>query len=614
MTATGGTKIIGTAGHIDHGKTSLVKALTGVDLDATPEETERGITISLGFTSLTLPNGEVVALIDVPGHERLVRTMVSGATGIDGVLLVISAQDGVMPQTVEHLSILQLLGVTNGIVVLTMADLVDDEMLELAAAEVEDLLQDTPLEGAPCIPFSAVTGVGQADLLHAIEQLPINKRPSQHQFRMPIDRTFVQSGFGSVATGTVWSGTLKEGETVTLLPSGQSARVRALQQHGAPTKSVGAGQRAAINLSGIERSELPRGTVITTGDVPCCQMIDARYQHIKGATPLVDGAEVRVLHGTSEHIAKVYIVSEMDIIEPEDEVWVQLRLREPLPALPGDRFILRRPSPQITLGGGQIVDCWPPRLRKRNRDRCSRELTDLMAGDETVWLERAGESGLSVEDWQARAPACTDGVPMGGRIFGPKTADRLKTHLLESLGEYHRKHPLSPGAGRRELHRGRLAHLDRRVFDDLIKGLEDAKDVITQGPLLRLIEFQVTLSPAQQQTKKQLMDHLDSAGVEGATLKTLQEGRSPEEAHSLLRLLTMEESVQPIAGIGFVATTHTNAIIAILEEHFANHQTLSPGDFKALSGLTRKRAIPLLEWLDEKKFTIRTAEGRARFK
>ncbi|MCA9569222.1 MAG: selenocysteine-specific translation elongation factor, partial [Myxococcales bacterium] len=299
--------VVGTAGHIDHGKTSLVKMLTGRDLDTLPEEQERGITIALGFAPLDLPDGRRAALVDVPGHERLVRTMVAGATGLDAVMLVVSAVDGVMPQTREHLAILQLLGVRRGIVVVSMADLVDEELLELAMADVEDVVAGTFLEGCPIVPTSAPQGRGKDEVLGLLAGFTESQADPEGPFRLPVDRAFSRPGFGTVVTGTSWSGTLADGATVDLLPSSRQARVRGIQVQGQSTQAAPPRARVALNLAGTEVADVPRGTVVAHGHVPCPHMVDAVYEHLASSPPLDDGAPVRVLLGTSEVLGRIHM-------------------------------------------------------------------------------------------------------------------------------------------------------------------------------------------------------------------------------------------------------------------------------------------------------------------
>jgi len=603
--------VVGTAGHIDHGKTSLVRSLTGVDLDTLPEERERGITIALHFASLVLADGRRVAFVDVPGHERLVRTMVAGATGVDAVLLCVSAVDGAMPQTKEHLAILDLLGVSAGAVVLTMADLVDDDMLALVADDVADTVRGTFLQSAPVIPYSSVTGRGKPDLLAVLASFPPTQRTDTGPFRMPVDRSFSRAGFGTVVTGTTWSGSIAEGDQVDLLPQRSVARVRGIEIHGAPAPRAGAGRRTALNLSGIETEDVPRGTVVTHGAVPCSSIVDVRYRHLRSAPELVDGVQVLVLHGTAERRARLAVTTESDTIAPGADVVAQLRLEAPLPCLPGDRFVLRRPSPVETLGGGTILDPWAVKIRRRDRDRAAQELARLAAGDRHVLLERAGDAGLSHAEAIERGLDPSSGVTLGDRIFAPRTAERLQVALLEALTAFHVAHPLVLGAHRRELHRDRLAQVPDKAFDALVDSLAVHRQVHIDGPLLRVAGFAVALDSAQTELRAALLKAVASAGLEGRATKQLAEGRDGDQVAALLRLLETDGMIAEVEGMGFVIPAVLTDLQKKIRAWFAaGHDALTPQDFKEITGLTRKAAIPLLEWLDKKRLTQRRGDHR----
>ncbi len=606
----GASTIVGTAGHIDHGKSSLVRTLTGVDPDTLPEEKERGITIALGFAPMRLPDGRTVAFVDVPGHEKLVRTMVAGATGIDAVLLCISAMDGAMPQTREHLAILTLLGVSQGAVVLTMADLVDAELLALAREDASALVRGTFLEGRPIVPYSSVTGAGRDELLAVIASFGQKPRPTDGAFRLPVDRTFVRTGFGTVVTGTVASGELEDGALVQLLPGDGTARVRGIQVHGEASTKASSGWRAALNLAGIERAEVPRGTVVTSGSVACSAMIDVRYRHLASSEALQDDVPIRILHGTAERIGRLHIAEDRDQIEPGTSVWAQLRLDAPLVCWPGDRFVLRRPSPEETLGGGEIVDPWAPRLRAKDRVRCGEELTRLARGDRQVWLERAGETGLAAADVAARR--ITGGVTLGERVLSPKVTARLEGALIEALGNYHASHPLAEGAPRRELFAGRLEHLGERSFDALTERLAANRAVVTEGPSIRLSAFKIGLSKVQQELRKRILASIVVAGFDGLAPKALHEKHPEPEVHALAQLLESAGDIQPVAGLGWVGKDVIEDLEARIRKWFSGHEDLTPGDFKELTGLSRKGAIPWLEWLDKTRWTRRVGDVRKR--
>lgn len=609
--ATGATWVVGTAGHVDHGKTSLIRALTGVDLDTRPEERTRGITIALGFVPLDLPAGRRVAFVDVPGHERLVRTMIAGATGIDAALLCVSAQDGVMPQTREHLAILELLGVSHGIIALTKADLVDQELLELAAEEIADEVTGTFLEGAAIVPVSAVAGTGLDDLKEALEALPVELEDAGGPFRLPVDRAFSRPGFGTVVTGTAWSGTLAVGDTVRLLPDDLEARVRGLQTHGVATDTVRAGWRVAINLSGVDVEQAPRGTVVCTGHVPSSQMIDVHLRVLDSAPELDDGAAVRFLVGTSEVLGRLYLAEHADQLEPDSEVYAQVRLESPVAVLPGDRFILRRASPMDTLGGGVVVDPWAPRLRRKDRVEHGLQSASMHGGDRSVWLLRAGERGLEEAAWRRRPGASDDvGIVLADRRYHATLLDRLEGVLDRAVATFHVEHPLLRGAGRRELLRGRLGHLDPKVFDALVRRRVAAGALELDGGLVREAGFVPTLDTVARQRRDALVSAFTAAGLEGLTLKKALEVVNSPDTEALIRLLEHEERLVAVPQAGWLDAGAVRDLKVRLQEHFSSSDLLETSAFKDLTGLPRRVAIPLLEWMDGQAWTRRVDGGR----
>ena len=603
-----GALVIGTAGHIDHGKTTLVRALTGgTALDRLPEEQERGITIALGYGSTRLPDGRIAAFVDVPGHERLVRTMVAGATGIDAVILVVSAQEGVMPQTREHLAILELLGVTRGLIALTMVDLVDDEMVELATDDVRSLVAGTFLGDAPLVATSAVSGRGCDALLAALAALPASSRDETGPFRLPIDRAFVRQGFGTVVTGTAWSGSLDDGAIVALLPGARTARVRGMESHGESVDRVRGGRRVALNLAGVEREDVPRGTVAVHGTVPVSSMIDVRYRHLASAPVLEDGVAVRLLHGTAERLGRLHLIDGAEWIEAGTQ-FAQIRLDEPLPCLPGDRFVIRRVSPVETLGGGELVDPWAEKLRKRDKEARAEALARIVAGDRAVFLERAGELGLTPAEATARGTP--PGTPLGGRVFLAAVVDRLEGLLVEAMQEFHRENQLSRGAGRRELRRGRLGHLAEPVFDGLVDRLATGGRLVVLGALVTAPGWAVSLSPARETLKAAVLATLIGCGLDGITPKDLSETHKDADLPAMLDLLEADQRVERMAGLGWMDRQALDGLHGVLHGWFAAHAAITPGEFKDLTGTTRKAAIPLLEWLDKRRWTRRVGDTR----
>lgn len=595
--------IIGTAGHIDHGKTSLIQAITGVDLDRLPEERERGITITLGFTHLTLDSGRTVSFIDVPGHERLVRTMISGATGLDAAMLCVSAVEGVMPQTREHLAILELLGVTQGIIALTMTDLVDEEMLELAQMDVEEALEGTPLEGSPILLTAAgPEPSGIEAVLTALQALTPRHQDSSSPFRLPIDRAFVRRGFGTVITGTTRSGSITDGAEVVILPEGTRARIRGIQVHGDSVEQARSGQRTAINLAGIEREDLARGMTLALPDtLPPAHVLDARYHHLAEAPEIPHDSRVRLLVGTSEVMAVLSVLDD-DALRPGQSHLIQLRTDAPLVSLPRDRFVLRRESPVQTLGGGILLDPWGSRLRRKNHDEAVAQLTMLEAGDKNIFLLRAGETGLTPQ--QAALYELSDAPSLGGIHLHPEIVTQLRQTLMDSLQQWHTAHPLAAGVGRRDLRRGVFQRLPERVYIELLESLAEAGALVFEGPRLRAADFSIQLSPAQEKTMADLTASVLAAELEGPRFDV-----HVKEIPELLQLL-LESGVLVRVGPHLVhrapLSTLKTQVVALLAEK----GELQPTDFKEMTGLSRRFAIPLLEWLDAQRVTVRRGDVR----
>ncbi len=604
--------IVGTAGHIDHGKTSLVRALTGVDLDVLPEERERGITIALGFCPLTLPSGRRIAFVDVPGHERLVRTMIAGAQGVDAALLVVSAMEGVMPQTREHLAILELLDVPAGLVVLSKVDLVDADLRELASEELRDVLRGTRMEHAPILPFSAVTGEGREALLAALEALAPRARDEDGPFRLPVDRAFSRSGFGTIVTGTTVSGQLKDGANVTLLPSGRAARVRGVEVHGEHVGEVGAGRRVALNLPGIDTEAVPRGTVVVVGEVPCASILDVLWRPLAGVE-LEDDTPVRVLLGTAERLGRLRLP------HADRPDLAQLRLDEPAPGLPGDRFILRRTSPMETLGGGVLLDPWARKARPAEAVVWAEQLDRLAGGDASALLDRAGLSGVPAAAWPGRARMVRrlhEAAPevatftLGDRVVGAPAHAALRAAVIDRLTAYHAANPLDRGQPRRELMDGPPGAPGDRGFDALIDGLLRDGLVAAEGPLLRLAAFEVVLDPALEALREQIAASLAAAGLAGMDYDALRAAHPHAAVDALARLLVAAGRAWSVPNLGLVDASAVAQLHAFLRAHFAGNENLLPADLKDLAGLSRKSSIPLLEWLDRTGWTRRTPAGR----
>lgn len=602
------TLLVVTAGHIDHGKTSLVRALTGVDLDRLPEERARGITIALGFATWTLPGGRVVSFVDAPGHERFVRTMAAGAHGVDAALLVIAADDGVMPQTREHLAVLELLGVAGGAIVITKTDAVEADLLELVQEEARELVIGTVLQGVPVVPVSALRGTGLDALAQVVADLPKRPQPVHGPFRLSVDRAFVRPGFGTVVTGTAWGGPVREGDPVVVEPGGLAARVRGVQVHGAPVSGAAGGARVALNLGGVSLEQVPRGVVVSVGDLAVTTILDVSLRHLDEEVSLQDGDRITLLTGTAEVPGRVYLAGDAETMARGDVAMAQLRLGAPVACGPGDRLVLRRPSPARTLGGGVVLDPWARRMRRRDRARVAEELTRLAAGDLSVWLARAGDAGLSAGDWAQRGG--TGGVPLAGRVLLPEVVARWSARVLGALDKRHATKPLVRGLGRAEL-QGRLAHLDVRVFDALLDRLEAAGEIAVDGPWVRRAGFAVQLTQDQRAASLAIEAHVRAAGPEGVEEVALLEAVPGPHTAALVRVLEAEGVLLRVPELGWVAQGTLAEVRAALVDWFAAHEApLSPAAFRDRFGLSRRTTLPWLAWLDRAGWTRRGKDGR----
>ena len=484
--------IIGTAGHVDHGKTALVRRITGVNTDRLKEEARRGITIDLGFAPFVLPGGQKVGIVDVPGHERFVKNMLAGATGIDLVLFVIAADEGVMPQTREHMDILRLLGVDRGVVVLTKIDMVDDQWLELVREDVGEYLKNSPLEDAQVIEVSSVTGYGIPALLDAVSDLcdDVSQRSSAGVCRLAVDRVFTMAGFGTVVTGTLWSGSVKQGETLELLPAGKQARVRTLQVHGEKREEAYAGERVAVCLTGIDKASVERGSWLATPDTLLkANRLDIRLELLPGAPEMKHNTRVHVHHGTDEVLARVKLL-EKNTLMPGGSCFAQLELESPLTALPGDRVILRFYSPMFTIGGGLILDAAAVRHKRRSLDSAISRLTALhggdpgdvlvasMVSDECLWRipQIASLLQISVGQAQELVRDMTDSgklLSMPDGFYFPRIlAEKSWESLLSWLHKYFAARPMRFGAPKKEAAQAIFPKMEQKQLRSLFQYLE----------------------------------------------------------------------------------------------------------------------------------------------
>ncbi len=621
--------VLGTAGHVDHGKTTLVRALTGVDTDRWREEKERGLTIDLGFASLPLDNGAEVGVVDVPGHEDFLRNMLAGSTGLDLVLLVVAADEGPMPQTREHLSIARLLGVRRGLVALTKVDRVDAEWRELARETVREELTRVlgPETAWPIVPVSAVSGEGLDALRARIAAAAASceARPSDDLFRLPVDRAFTVHGTGTVVTGTVWSGVVAVGDELRLLPDGPTARVRALQVHGASRERVGAGRRCAAALVGVAPEEAPRGTsAVGSGAWRPARRVGARLRLLPEAgRPLEHDQRVRVFHGTRETMARVRLPGRAPL-PPGGEGWAALRLERPLVVRVRDRFILRFYSPVTTIGGGEIAELEPPGRWEGGADGWVAVLDGGPAEAFAAAVRRAGRAGLARDALPlatgvplGRLRALTDAPPEGLRAAGDRwfAAGALRdaeAFLTERLGRMHRSRRRAPAVARSALRAAAGERFALPLVDLALDRLAERGEVVAEGPSVRLPEHRARLTAEERRASERLVRTLERAGLEPPDLEALARGvgGSRELLHDLLRRLEAEGAVVPISPDLWVSRATAERIVTTARSVLDRGAPAPASAFKTAFGVSRKYLIPILEYLDRTGVTRRVGEGR----
>jgi selenocysteine-specific elongation factor len=618
--------VIGTAGHIDHGKSALVKALTGIDPDRLEEEQRRGMTIDLGFAHFDLPDGRRVGIVDVPGHERLIRNMLAGATGIDLVLFVVAADEGVMPQTREHLDILRFLPVRAGIVVLTKIDLAPDPAWRaLVREDLGSLTRGTALEHAPIVEVSAKTGYGLEGLTTAIEHA-LREVPLRHvdaPVRLPIDRAFTMAGFGTVVTGTLWSGRITPGMTLEQLPQGRSVRVRGVQSHGTQREWADAGARVAVNLAGIEKDELNRGDVLATPGVfvPTAR-VDVRGRLLPGAPELRHGARVRVYLAASEVIARVSLAGRAGL-EPGHEATAQLRLESPLVADAGDPFVLRRFSPMTTIGGGVVLDAHPPVRRRAAIPEAARSAQDL-AARVTAGAAAAGRAGAAIEELMRVATATRPHVEqevralvasgrlveIRGRVFHEEAVAGVARAIRETVTAYHTAHPWRSGIPKDELKRQAFAAGDDRIYALTLERLTSDGEVDDLGGLVRSRGFAPAVSAQEAALRDRLAQALLAGRFAPPSREELARGADPKVFDQAWRAL-LDEGI--IVDVGQGVCFHRDAVQqmkhAALDE-VRDHGSLTVASFRTRLGTSRKYALTALEYFDTIKFTRRRGDAR----
>ncbi|MFP4517430.1 MAG: selenocysteine-specific translation elongation factor [Desulfovibrionales bacterium] len=626
--------IMGTAGHIDHGKTTLIKALTGIDCDRLKEEKKRGITIELGFAFLDLGE-QRLGIVDVPGHERFVKNMVSGAAGIDFVLLVIAADEGVMPQTKEHLEICTLLGIEQGMVALTKVDMVDEDWLELVVEDVKEALSGTFLQDAEIFPVSSHTGKGLDVLTKRLEETACELKPkrSTDLVRVPIDRIFTMRGHGTVITGTMISGRLRLGQEVMVYPQGLSTKVRHLQVHGDAAQEAEPGRRTAINLHGLEVEQLERGQVVALPGTLFTSMAWDLKLNCLASTPraIKHRTEIHFHHGSREILARLYFL-DREKLEPGETALCQVRFAEPMVGVYGDRCVIRAYSPLRTIAGGTIINPLAGRIRRFSEDVKRLEaLAEAEQSDELVRLQLglAGPKGLSFS--QLRIMTNVDSKELetvlqqlGSRqsafqfdreekiYVSGEVAETLVEQALETVGAFHRKHPSRQGVSRSELASSWGRKLAPKLTHFLLERMLKQGMLVSEGEVLRLPEHKVSLASDQETLKKAILDAYTKGGLTPPNLKDVLEPLKVtfKEATPVFRMLQEQGELVKIKEDMYFSRQAIDRLKELVVRFYDDHDDLSPVAFKELTGLSRKYAIPLLEWMDKEKITMRVGDVR----
>ena len=634
--------ILGTAGHIDHGKSALVRALTGTDPDRLKEEKERGITIDLGFADLAYPDGLTVGIVDVPGHERLIKNMLAGAGGIDIVLMVIAADEGIMPQSREHLDICNLLKVKKGLIVITKSDLVEDDWISLVKDEVKGFVKDTFLEDAEIVAVSSKKGDNIDILKEKIRDLAMKVEPKSESgiFRLPVDRIFTLRGFGTVVTGTAISGSMYVDKNVEILPEGIRAKVRGLQTHGKDIKMARAGQRVAMNLQGVAKEDIQRGDVVAVPDkLKTTYVIDVDIELLKNApvSSLKNRSLVHFHTGTSELTGRIIIYSQRKDsaselsnggedkagLKPGEKAFCQLRFREPITVMAGDRYIIRRFSPLMTIGGGEILDVSPKRRKKDERMKDLEVFEKGSLRDKLlVKILQSGLNGIAMADiagWikvdppelQSQITALVksgDLIQCEGMIIHKEKYNEFAQKVIASLGLFHRDHPLKPGIAK-EAVRAAFKGLDQKVFESLLRLI---KEIMIDKEILRLSTFKISLSDDKKVLKDRILKVLEQSEFQPPSKDELAKSISiqPQEASELLKIMATEKSLVRINDSLYIPMNKYTKMIDGLKNFFSANNEMTVGEFRDVLKTSRKYALPFLEYLDSNKITLRVGEVR----
>ena len=617
--------VVGTAGHIDHGKSTLVRALTGIDPDRLEEEKRRGMTIDLGFAYMDLPSRRHVGIVDVPGHQRFLKNMLAGVHGIDAVLFVVAADEGPMPQTREHLAIVDLLGIEHGVIALTKVDLVESDWLQLVTEDVRAVLRETSLAEKPIVPVSSTTMQGLDELRRILDQeLAVAvPRPDIGRPRLPVDRSFAMAGFGTVVTGTLIGGRLRVGDDLLVWPAGHRVRIRGLQQHNRHVDEAHPGSRTAVNLVGVDRREVKRGDVLApVGHLTLTRRLDARISVLDEAPRPVRHRDRLLLYQGTAELPVELILLESDELSPRATGWAQIYSNEPLVALPRDRFILRQPAPPTTLAGGVIVDISPRRHRRRDPvtllELAHREAADPAASlalelakhpfgvKRSELAKRLAMNATQVEAIAGRLSAEGAAVELGGLVLSREAWNSLTQRASTALAAYHRAHPLRAGMSREEL-RSRTGIPSSVLPDALSRMIADGV-VVDRGGEVALSDHHPSLSLEQQVAVEAALRDLDVAPFAPPPL--------PEviERHHLTPAIAQYLAATGRIGrinddTAFTRTAYEEALLRI-RSHLAQHRKITVAEARDLLRSSRRYVLPLLEWLDAQKITMRVGDDR----
>ena len=627
--------ILGTAGHIDHGKTSLIKAVTGTNTDRLKEEQARGITIELGFASMDLPGGWHLGIVDVPGHEKFVKNMVAGATGIDMVAMVIAADEGVMPQTREHMEICTLLGIQHGLIALTKTDLVDEEWMELVIEDIRDFARGSFLEDCPIIPVSSATGEGIQAFIETLDELSgaVPERPVTNLFRLPVDRVFTMKGFGTVITGSLISGEVKVGDTIAIYPSMVTSKVRGIQVHNESVEAAGPGMRTAINFQGLEKTSVNRGEVLSTPrSLKPSYMVDVSLHFLKSnQKPAKNRTKVRFHTGTSE-VFGYLVLLDREELQPGEDIVAQLRLDTPVSLVRDDRFVIRSYSPVRTIGGGKVLNPVPQKHKLFQQD-VTNGLKGLIDSppEEVVsfHVQDAGVTGVTFSNLiimtnlpEKKLASITQGlsstrdviqIDKDSRLFVHKNVfESLQEKTASSLEAYHKNNPLKAGMSKEELKSKFPVQAAEKLFSSVMNQMLKTDTIVQEGEIVKLAGHKVSLGFDQESVKKKVLDIYQNSGLTPPYFKEVTKTLDvdPAVAKDVLMLLVNEGTmIKAKEELFFHVEPYEDLKQRLVDFLMANEEITTP-QFKEMTGASRKYIIPLLEYFDARNVTIRVGDSR----